>query len=142
MKGTFQYLSVMSAKQDFSNRLREAMQWQGYKASATLLEHEFNLRCRDGMGPISTQTAWNWLNGKTIPTHERMMVLANWLDVEPSTLRFGNDSERPQNDSTDRLGIGQIDYLDRQFMEAYLALPAVERRLMQEIVRRFSLAQP
>ena len=142
MNGTSQYLSVMSAKQDFSNRLREAMQQQGYKASATLLEHEFNLRCRDEMTPISTQAAWNWLNGKAIPTHERMMVLANWLNVEPSTLRFGSDAQRSPDGATDRLGIGQIDYLDRQFMETYLALPAVERRLMQEIVRRFSLAQP
>lgn len=132
----------MSTKQDFSQRLRNAMERQGYKASATLLEHEFNLRCQTGMAPISTQAAWNWLNGKAIPTHEKMLVLAAWLKTEPATLLFGNAwTEARQAQPADMFWSVSMDHLDRKFMDAYLALPVTERRLLQEIMRRFSLAQ-
>lgn len=131
----------MGVRQDFSKRLRVAMARQGYKASATLLEHEFNLRCRPGMVPISTQAAWNWLNGKAIPTHERMLVLADWLKLEPSALLFGDEQQaHGQPDAAGHSVPERLDPLDREFLQAYLALPAVDRKLLQEIMSRFSLA--
>lgn len=131
----------MGAKRDFSDRLRAAMARQGYRASATLLEQEFNLRCRPGMVPISTQAAWNWLNGKAIPTHERIVVLADWLKMEPSALLFGEEPRVQQADAAALPIPERLDHLDREFLQAYLLLPEVERRLLQEIMRRFSLAQ-
>ena len=79
---------LMNEKIEFSNRLRDAMVKAGYAASPSVLENEFNLRWYGRS--ISNQAAWGWLNNRSIPTQEKLQVLAEWLKVEPQVLRFGD----------------------------------------------------
>lgn len=77
----------MNEKVEFSQRLRDAMVRMGHAASSSVLEHEFNLRWHGRS--ISNQAAWGWLNKRSIPTQDKLQVLAEWLKVEPEVSRFG-----------------------------------------------------
>ena len=73
----------MNEKMEFSQRLRDAMVRMGYAVSPSVLEHEFNLRWPGRS--ISNQAAWGWLNSRSIPTQDKLQVLAEWLKVEPES---------------------------------------------------------
>ena len=71
----------------FSERLRLALQGVGVRPSPTLVANEFNLRYWGKS--ITSHTARNWLLGKSIPTQDKLRVLADWLHVSPDELRYG-----------------------------------------------------
>ena len=125
----------MNEKIEFSNRLREAMVSAGYAASPSVLEHEFNLRWYGRS--ISNQAAWSWLNSRSMPTQDKVQVLAEWLRIEPEVLRFGEavrNSVRMQRDRWEQ-GIG---YLERETFDAFLQLPAPQRKLIREVILTFA----
>ena len=125
----------MNEKLEFSNRLREAIVNAGYAASPSVLEHEFNLRWYGRS--ISNQAAWSWLNSRSMPTQDKVQVLAEWLKIEPEVLRFGEavrHSVRVQRDRWEQ-GIG---YLERETFDAFLQLPAPQRKLIREVILTFA----
>ena len=126
----------MNEKVEFSQRLRDAMVRMGHAASPSVLEHEFNLRWHGRS--ISNQAAWGWLNSRSIPTQDKLQVLAEWLKVEPEVLRFGEAVRRRVKEHQKRWedGVGAV---EREVMDAYLQLPAPQRKVVREVV--LALAQ-
>ena len=125
----------MNEKIEFSNRLRQAMVDAGYAASPSVLEQEFNLRWYGRS--ISNQAAWSWLNSKAVPTQDKIQVLAEWLKVAPEVLRFGQavrDSVRVHRQRWEE-GVG---YLERETFDAFLQLPAPQRKLIREVILTFA----
>ena len=127
----------MNEKIEFSNRLREALVTAGYTASPSVLEHEFNLRWYGRS--ISNQAAWGWLNNRSIPTQEKLQVLAEWLKVEPHVLRYGEAVSKKIQVQQRRWDEG-LGYLERETFDAFLALPAPQRKLLREVILTFSKA--
>ena len=125
----------MSEKIEFSARLRQAMQSAGYAVSPTVLEHEFNLRWPGRS--ISTQAAWSWLNNKAIPTQDKVQVLAEWLKIEPQVLRFGEAVRQSLQRRRQRWEEG-VGYLERETFDAFLQLPAPQRKLIREVILTFA----
>lgn len=126
----------MNEKAEFSQRLRDAMVRMGHAASPSVLEHEFNLRWHGRS--ISNQAAWGWLNTRSIPTQDKLQVLAEWLKVEPEVLRFGEAVRRRVREHQKRWdeGVGSV---EREVIDAYLRLPAPQRKVVREVV--LALAQ-
>ena len=112
---------LMNEKIEFSNRLRDAMVKAGYAASPSVLENEFNLRWYGRS--ISNQAAWGWLNNRSIPTQEKLQVLAEWLKVEPQVLRFGDAVRNSIQQQKQRWDEG-VGHLERETFDAFLKLPA------------------
>ncbi len=81
----------------FSKRLNWTLEALGVPTSATIVQREYN--SRSNQSPITTHAARKWLLGEAIPTQERIQVLAEWLNVSASWLRFGEEigSEELQN---------------------------------------------
>lgn len=127
----------MNEKSEFSNRLRAAMQAAGYAASPSVLEHEFNLRWY-GERPISNQAAWSWLNARSIPTQDKIQVLAEWLKVTPEILRFGEAVRRSVQEHQQRWDEA-INYVERETFDVFLRLPAKQRKVAREVI--FALAK-
>ena len=125
----------MNEKIEFSNRLRDAMVKAGYVASPSVLENEFNLRWYGRS--ISNQAAWGWLNNRSIPTQEKLQVLAEWLKVEPQVLRFGEAVRNSIQQQKQRWDEG-IGYLERETFDAFLKLPAPQRKLIREVILTFA----
>jgi transcriptional regulator with XRE-family HTH domain len=127
----------MNEKIEFSNRLKGAMKDAGYALSATVLEHEFNLRWHGNS--ISNQAAWSWLNNRTIPTQEKLKILAEWLRVEPDVLRFGNAAKQALSQQQKRWD-DSIQQHDREMIDAFLKLPLPQRKVVREVILTFAKA--
>ena len=125
----------MSEKIEFSKRLRQAVQDAGYAASPSVLEHEFNLRWWGRS--ISTQAAWSWLNSKAIPAQDKMQVLAEWLKVEPEVLRFG-EAVRESVQAHRQRWAQDVGHLEREAFDAFLQLPAPQRKVVREVILTFA----
>jgi transcriptional regulator with XRE-family HTH domain len=125
----------MNEKIEFSQRLREAMVRMGYVAGPSVLEHEFNLRWPGRS--ISNQAAWGWLNSRSIPTQEKLQVLAEWLKVEPGVLRFGEAVRNQVAEHRKRWDEG-VGHQEREVFDAFLRLPAAQRKLIREVILTFA----
>ncbi len=84
-------MTVAEEKQDFSKRLKEAMRKARVEAGPTRFAREFNLRHHGE--PVTAQTARKWLYGGALPTQDKLRTLAQWLEVSPQWLRYG-EAER------------------------------------------------
>jgi transcriptional regulator with XRE-family HTH domain len=127
----------MREKTEFSDRLRAAMKARGVDAGASVLEREFNLRWAGK--PVGRQTAWKWLNGQAIPTQDKLQELARWLKVEPHQLRFGDRVLRHLRAEQKRWDEG-AGYIERETFDAFLQLPAGQRKTVREIILAFTKA--
>ena len=78
-------------REAFSRRLRDALQKGGVGAdSPTQLARDFNSHY---LGKRVTQQAVRkWLNGEAIPSHDKILVLAQWLGVPADMLEYGKGS--------------------------------------------------
>jgi transcriptional regulator with XRE-family HTH domain len=131
------YLAHMREKKLFSERLRAAMKARGLELSGAVLEREFNSHWLGT--PVRRQTAWKWLNGETIPTQDKIQVLALWLKIEPHELRFGEFVQQHLQAAEKRWQDG-AGYAERETFEAFLALPAAQRKIIREVILAFSKA--
>ena len=127
----------MNEKIEFTERLRAAMIQAGYVVSPSVLEHEFNLRWPGKS--ISNQAAWGWLNNRSIPTQDKLKVLAEWLKVEPDVLRFGNAVRLSVQQHKKRWEEG-VGYLERETFDVFLQLPAAQRKIIREVILTFAKA--
>ena len=124
-----------NAKNMFANRLRDAMKAAGYEPKPAVLEREFNTRYWGK--PITLHGVRRWLRGETLPTHEKLLVLAEWLGVPPQQLNFGDEIQRKVEQRRSRWDSG-IGYQDRDIFEAFLKLPIPQRKLIREVILTFA----
>jgi hypothetical protein len=75
----------------FSTRLKLAMRSAQVPIRPSALAREFNRRGR-GM-EVTAHGARKWLVGEAFPTHQRLLALATWLNVQVAWLRFGTRDE-------------------------------------------------
>jgi len=121
----------MDEKTEFSQRLRQAMESNGYPIRPIILEREFNTRYWGR--PITVQAVRRWLRGEAIPSQEKLQVLADWLKVEPHVLRFGEGTIKSVLQKRKRWDEG-VGYQEREVFEAFLSLSAVQRKAVREII--------
>jgi len=60
---------------------------------ATELALRFNLRYNGDA--ISPQTAHKWLTGRAIPTNDKLVTIASWLNVDEHWLHYGPPPSKP-----------------------------------------------
>ncbi len=75
-------------REAFSRRLREALQKGGVGAdSPTQLARDFNDHYRGKR--VTQQAVRKRLNGEAIPSHDKILALAGWLEVGAEWLEYG-----------------------------------------------------
>lgn len=125
---------MQNAKTMFADRLRDAMKAAGYEVKPAVLEREFNTRY---WGKAMTlHGVRRWLRGETRPTHEKLLVLAEWLAVSPQQLGFGDEIYRKVEQRRARWDSG-VGYQDQEIFEAFLKLPIPQRKLIREVILTF-----
>ena len=60
--------------------------------NATGVAREFNLRYEGAA--VTAQATRKWLEGRALPSQDKIRALALWLDVSPHWLRFGEPESR------------------------------------------------
>ena len=80
---------------NFSDRLRTALAAARLSCKPAAFAQAFNHRA--GGAGVTAHAARKWLSGGAIPTQEKIAILAIWLGVRASWLRFGDadHSETP-----------------------------------------------
>jgi transcriptional regulator with XRE-family HTH domain len=87
---------------------------------------------------ITPHTARNWLIGKSIPTQDKLRVLSDWLHISPDVLRFGMEPKAAKG--RDAWIAAEVDLVDRELIERYLALDARDRKTVRDVVTALGLA--
>lgn len=133
-------MKTISEKDAFSQRLAKALKDAKVDTSSpTSFAREFNRRYTGK--PVSTHAARKWLMGESIPTQDKMRLLASWLGVSAEWLRFGEggnagkylaQSERAHYNSPDIELISNISQLNTEHKqivrEVVLTLLRLERK--------------
>lgn len=119
------------AEYEFSQRLLAALERAGVPAKPTVIEREFNQRYWGK--PITLHAVRLWLRGETMPTHDRLLCLAEWLGVEPQTLGYGDEVPRKVRERRKEWDEG-IGYQEREIFELFLKLPVPQRKLAREVI--------
>lgn len=122
----------MTENSGFAQRLTNGMTALGFEPRPSVLEREFNLRYWGK--PVSFQGVRRWLRGESMPEQDKLIVLAEWLQVSPHYLRFGVDDahrgvqEKP-GDWRETLSPDL-----QHVIESFLSLSADDKRLVAELL--------
>jgi transcriptional regulator with XRE-family HTH domain len=111
------------------------MRAAGYDPRPVVLEREFNTRYWGK--PMTLYGVRRLLCGETLPTQEKLLVLAEWLGVPPQQLRFGSEVTQRVRQRRARWDSG-VGYQDRDIFEAFLKLPVPQRRPIREVILTFA----
>ena len=117
---------------EFATRLEQALKAKAIRRSPTVLANLFNSEF-DGRS-VTPHTARNWLLGKSIPTQEKLVLLARMLGTSSEQLRYGRNSEKTlmisnQDGTETELSISQ-----QQFVKDYLQLSISKQKLLSDLV--------
>lgn len=107
------------------------------RTSPTVVANEFNLRYWGRS--ITAHTARNWLLAKSIPTQDKLRVLANWLQVSPDELRFGQKAGVIKTAEA-MSDLRNLNMSDREMLGRYLALDINARKTVRDVVTALSVA--
>lgn len=127
----------MTEKTGFAERLRDAMTRAGYPIRPVVLEREFNTRYWGKS--VTMQAVRRWLRGEAIPSQDKLQVLADWLNVQPEVLRFGEAVRLSIEQRKKRWDDG-VDHVERETFDAFLQLPAAQRKIIREVILTFAKA--
>lgn len=129
----------MNEKIMFAERLKAALEAAGYEARPSVLEREFNLRYWGK--PITFQAVRRWLRGDSIPSQDKLQVLAHWLLVDPHRLRYGGSTTYTVSEPPANWDISSTSE-ERQLLSLYRGLPAAQRKVVRDIMETFAKAHP
>jgi transcriptional regulator with XRE-family HTH domain len=125
----------MDQKLEFAERLQAAMQAAGLEPRPAVLLHLFNAHYWGRS--VTFQAVSRWLRGESIPGQDKLIVLAEILKVEPEVLRFGDAVRKSVQKHRRRWDEG-VGYLERETFDAFLQLPAAQRKLIREVILTFA----
>jgi transcriptional regulator with XRE-family HTH domain len=115
----------------FGERLKQSLSKAGHELRPAVLEREFNQRYWGT--PVSVQAVRKWLLGQVIPTQDKLQVLAEWLQIDPHWLRFGEERFGSVREQEAKWEIGMTQE-DRDMISRFLELSLAER----ETIRRYN----
>lgn len=123
----------MNDKVLFAERLKKAMLDAGYEARPAVLEREFNLRYWGR--PVTFQAVRRWLRGDSMPEQDKLLVLAEWLAIDPQELRFGQPAQGALYSARARSYPHARE--EEDIVQAYLGLPSEQRKILREVIMAF-----
>ncbi|WP_295036305.1 transcriptional regulator [Salinicola sp.] len=121
----------------FALRLKAALTAAGYEPRPSVLEREFNLRYWGA--PVTFQGVRRWLRGDSIPSQDKLQVLAGWLGIEPQVLRYGERSlhVRGMMQATWVIPVGGE---EDEILRIYRGLDDAQRKILRQVVLTFARA--
>lgn len=116
----------------FGRRLQSALARlkPGEKIGSTWVAREFNQRY--GGKSISVWAVGKWLFGETLPSHDKLLVLARWLRVSPEWLLFGVGEA--ESSSALEQSLASHDEIDLALCREFATLNGEHRRIVREMV--------
>lgn len=123
-------MATVHVKQAFGKRLRAVLEKAGIDArKPVLVTREFNRRFLDK--PVTTYGVRKWLTGESIPSQDKLVVLAAWLGVSPEWLRYGPTNPTPATQLQRAVAVFEPD--DLVFFCSYRKLTPEYRLAVREV---------
>ena len=126
-----------TTKQNFAKRLMDAMIALNLEPKPAVLERQFNLHYSGE--PMTLHGVRRWLRGETLPAQDKLIALAEWLRIPPDELRYGAEIKTEIIQARERWDEA-ISYQEREVFEAFLNLPAPQRKVVREVIIAFAKA--
>jgi hypothetical protein len=117
---------------EFAARLEQAMSAKSIRRSSTVLTNLFN-SVFDGKA-VTIPTVSNWMHGLTMPTQDKLVVLAKLLDTSAEHLRFGRHSEKTLKMLNADGSETELTSSQQQLVRKYISLNKVQQRLVSDLV--------
>ena len=117
---------------EFAARLEKAMAEKFIKHSPTVLAKLFN-SVFDGK-VVTIITVRNWMLGKSLPTQDKLVVLAKLLDTSAEQLRYGRHSEKTLTLLNADGSETELTASQQQLVRKYIMLSASQQRLVSDLV--------
>ena len=117
---------------EFAARLEQAMSAKSIRRSSTVLANLFNAEF-DGKA-VTIPTVSNWMHGWTMPTQDKLLVLAELLDTSAEQLRYGRHSEKTLMISNADGSETELTGSQQQLVRKYIMLSASQQRLVSDLV--------
>ena len=115
----------------FAKRLVLAMQSKGYEAKASILEREFNLNYSGK--PMTLHGVRKWLIGEAIPSGDKLLALAKWLELPPEELIL-NKNIQTAIQQRDARWKQELAYKDKYVFEAYTQLSSSHKKIIRDMI--------
>jgi hypothetical protein len=117
---------------EFAERLAVALASKSIKHSPTVLANQFNTKF-DGRA-VTPHTARNWMLGKSMPTQDKMICLAQLLDTSAELLRYGRHSEKTLTLMNADGSETELTSKQQQLVRKYISLNKAQQRLVSDLV--------
>ena len=117
---------------EFAARLEQAMSAKSISRSSTVLASLFNAEF-DGKA-VTIPTVSNWMHGWTMPTQDKLLVLAKLLDTSAEHLRYGRHSEKTLMIRNADGSEAELNSSQQQLVRKYIKLSASQQRLVNVLV--------
>lgn len=117
---------------EFAQRLAVAIAAKSIKHSPSVLVNQFNAAF-DGKA-VTPHTARNWMLGKAMPTHDKLMCLAKLLGTSSEQLRYGRNSEKTLTLQNVDGSETELTVSQQQLVRKYIMLSKVQQRLVSDLV--------
>lgn len=127
----------MNEKSMFALRLKAALTAAGYEPRPSVLEREFNLRYWGA--PITFQAVRRWLRGDSIPSQDKLQVLARWLGIEPQVLRYGEQASQVRA-PMQATRVVPVNGEEDEVLRIYRDLPEEQRQVLRQVILAFARA--
>ena len=125
----------MDQKLEFAERLQAAMRAAGLEPRPAVLLQLFNTHYWGRS--VTFQAVSRWLRGESIPGQDKLIVLAEGLKIAPEVLRLGESVRASVLSQRQRWDEG-VGYLERETFDAFLKLPAPQRKVIREVILTFA----
>ncbi len=116
----------------FAKRFTDALHLVGLEPSPKVIALEFNRHYKTGIA--QPHTVRKWLVGAAKPRSEIMILLANWLNMDPKDLVRGPE----QNLGATRRVSFDIEFNDQEVISKYLSLANKDKAIIRTIVEALS----
>jgi hypothetical protein len=110
----------------FARQLTAALYAMGIEPSPIVVAKQFNLHCKSEA--CKPHTIRKWLIGLSQPRSETMLLLANWLKVNPKDLISKPDETVSRKDSF------EFDYTDQEVISKYLAMSVNQKVAVRLVI--------
>lgn len=117
-------------RSNFADRLQSALIAAKEPTGATAFARAYNLRAKGAS--VTAHAGRKWLKGEAIPTHEKIQIMAKWLNVHASWLRFGdaqNGAYRTVSNGTETFSTN-----DLVLINDIVALPEFAQAVVRDLV--------
>jgi len=110
----------------FARQLTAALYAMSIKPSPKVVATQFNLHCKSEA--YKPHTVRKWLIGQTQPRSETMLLLANWLKVNPKDLISKPD------EAVNSKASFEFDYTDQEVISKYLAMSVNQKVAVRLVI--------